>query len=36
MSDFWAFEGAHMLAIVMIVILAAICLFVARNWGKQL
>lgn len=36
MSDFWGFEGAHLLAISMIVVLAVICLYMARNWGKRL
>ncbi len=36
MSDFWGFEGAHILAIVMIVVLGCACLYTARNWGKKL
>lgn len=36
MSEFWAFEGAHLLAILMIVVLAGCCLYLARTWGKKL
>ncbi len=36
MSDFWGFEGAHILAIAMIVVLAVICLYIARHWGAKL
>lgn len=36
MSDFWGYEGAHLLAIVMIVTLACICLYMARTWGTKL
>jgi len=36
MLEFWGFEGAHLLAIAMIVILACICLYMARTWGGKL
>jgi len=36
MSDFWGFEGAHLLAIAMIVFLGCVCLYLARHWGKKL
>jgi hypothetical protein len=36
MSDFWGFDGAHLLAIIMIVVLAGICLYLARTWGRKL
>ena len=36
MNDFWAYTGADILAIIMIVVLAAICLYHARFWGRKL
>jgi hypothetical protein len=36
MSEFWGFEGAHLLAIAMIVVLAGICLYMGRTWGEKL
>ncbi len=36
MNEFWAFPGADLLAIAMIVVLAVICLYLARTWGSKL
>lgn len=36
MSDFWGYDGAHLLAIILIVGLACGCLYMARHWGKKL
>ena len=36
MNEFWAYPGAHFLAIAMILDLAIICLYQARTWGDKL
>jgi len=36
MSEFWGYPGADILAIVVICILCAACLYQARIWVKQL
>ncbi len=36
MSDFWGFEYAHLWAIGLIIVLAGICLYLARSWGAKL
>lgn len=36
MDGFWAFPGADIVAIVIIVVLAGICLYHARTWGGKL
>jgi len=35
-SDFWGFEGAHLVAIAMIIALGIVCLYLARHWGNWL
>ncbi len=36
MSEFWGFDGAHLIAIGMILILAGGCFYMARTWGSRL
>ncbi len=36
MSEFWGFEGADILAVVLICVLCAACLYQARTWVKKL
>jgi len=36
MSDFWGFPGADILAVVLITVICALCLYQARTWVKKL
>jgi hypothetical protein len=36
MSTFWGYAGADILAIVLICVLCAICLYLGRAWVKKL
>ena len=36
MSDFWAYPGGDILAMILIVVLCAVALFHAKNWHKKL
>lgn len=36
MSEFWGFEGADILAVVLILGLCGVCLYQARSWVKKL
>lgn len=34
--EFWGFAGADILAACMIVVLCAVCLWLARRWGRHM
>ncbi len=36
MSEFWGFDGADIVAIIMIMGLCGACLYHARHWSKEL
>ena len=36
MNEFWGYPGADLAAIVMMIVLAVICLYLARTWGDKL
>ncbi len=36
LTEFWGFAGADILAAGMIVVLCAVCLWLARRWGRHL
>lgn len=36
MSEFWGFEGADILAVILICVLCVLCLYQARTWVKKL